>query len=83
VSYYFTTAGFYTRGTVQPEADGRLRARDTVVGTSEGAEEVEATYELLADGRLRVVTRMRRAGEWDAPRERIYVEDPGAKVVLP
>jgi hypothetical protein len=82
-SYYFTTAGFYTRGTIVPEADGKLLARETVLGAAGGAQEVEARYELLADGKMRVVTRMKRQGGWDAPRERIYSEEPTAKVILP
>ena len=50
---YVTTGGFYTTGTIEPEAGG-FKSRETVHGTTGGVREVEATSRVLPDGRLHV-----------------------------
>ena len=82
VYYYFTTAGFYTNGTMRFDDDGRLQSRETVAGDAGGVTEVRGTQEILPDGRLSVKTRMLRNGEWEDRGEVIYVEDATAKIVL-
>lgn len=79
--FYFTTAGFFTRGTMRFE-EGRLSSREVVTGGG-GVSEVEATQEVLPDGRLRVVTRMLRDGVWEDRGEVLYSEAPEARLVLP
>lgn len=83
VYYYFTTAGFYTHGTFRVDEEGRLHSREVVTGNEAGIREVEATQEVLPDGRMRVRTRMLRGDAWEDRGEVIYVEAPDAKVALP
>ncbi len=81
VYYYFTNAGFFTEGTMEFD-NGKLTSREAVQGHAGGVTEVEATQEVLADGRLRVRTRMLRDGIWETRPETIYERDPAASVVL-
>jgi hypothetical protein len=83
VYFYFTTAGFYTQGTMSFDAEGRLVSREAVTGNEAGVTDVEATQELLPDGRMRVRTRMKRDGAWEDRGEVYYSVDPDAEVVLP
>lgn len=79
VSYYFTTAGFYTTGTLRME-DGAIVFREVVKGAAGGVTEVEAVSRLLPDGRLHVKSRHLKNGRWEDGRETYYVEDPKAVV---
>jgi hypothetical protein len=81
VYYYFTTAGFYTTGTLT--VDGRrFVSRETVTGNAQGITEVEAVTELLPDGRMRTTARYLKNGQQVGGREATYVEDPKAQVVF-
>ncbi len=79
---YFTTAGFYTTGTMEFDAEGRLHSREKVTGNQDGVTEVQATMELTEDGGMRVVTRMLRDGEWEDRGDVVYRVDPAAEVIL-
>jgi hypothetical protein len=79
VYFYFTTAGFYTTGTMKVK-DGVLTSHETVKGSAGGISEVEATHRLLPDGRLHVKSRYLKNGRWEDGRETYYVEDPQAVV---
>ena len=79
VYYYFTTAGFYTTGTLRAE-DGAIVSHETVKGSAGGISEVKAVSRLLPDGRLHVKTRHLKNGQWEDGRETHYVEDPRAVV---
>jgi hypothetical protein len=79
VYYYFTTAGFYTTGTMSLE-DGAIVSHEVVKGSAGGIAEVKATSRLLPDGRLHVRSRHLRNGQWEDGRETFYVEDPQAVV---
>jgi hypothetical protein len=79
VSYYFTTAGFYTVGTVSVE-DGAFVFHEVVKGSAGGVTEVKATSRLLPDGRLLVKSQHLKDGKWEDARETYYVEDPQALV---
>jgi hypothetical protein len=79
VYYYFTTAGFYTTGTLRAE-DGAIVSHETVKGSAGGISEVKAVSRLLPDGRLHVKTRYLKNGQWEDGRETHYVEDPQAVV---
>jgi hypothetical protein len=80
VSYYFTTAGFFTEGMIEIN-DGRLVHREVVHGQQPGVSEVESVNE-LRDGRMYVKSRFLRNGEWVDAHEITYVEAAEAKVVL-
>jgi hypothetical protein len=79
VYYYFTTAGFYTTGTMSVE-DGAIVSHEIVKGAAGGVAEVKATSRLLPDGRLHVKSRYLKNGQWEDGRETYYVEDPTAVV---
>lgn len=79
VYYYFTTAGFYTTGTLKAE-DGAIVSHEIVKGAAGGVAEVKATSRVLPDGRLHVKSRYLKNGEWVDGRETYYVEDPQAVV---
>jgi hypothetical protein len=79
VYYYFTTAGFYTSGTMKAEA-GALVAHELVTGEADGITEVKSTSRLLPDGRLHVLSRYLKNGQWVEGREVHYSEDKDAVV---
>lgn len=79
VYYYFTTAGFYTTGTLRAE-DGAIVSHERIKGAAGGISEVKAVSRLLPDGRLQVKSRHLKNGQWEAGRETFYVEDPQAVV---
>ena len=81
VYYYFTTAGFYTTGTMRVE-DGVLVSREVVTGGTDGITEVKGTMGVRPDGRMHVKTQYLKSGGWVDGRDMDYVEDPQAVVRL-
>jgi hypothetical protein len=79
VYFYFTTAGFYTTGTLREE-DGAIVAHETVKGDADGVSEVKAVFRVLPDGRLHAKTRYLKQGQWVDARDMHYVEAPTAVV---
>ena len=79
VFHYFTTAGFFTHGTIQV-TDGKMTSREAVTGNANGITEVEATSEVLPDGRLKTAARYLQNGAWVPGHEILYREDPAAEV---
>lgn len=79
IYFYFTTAGFYTRGTITVE-DGKIISHEIVTGNPNGVTEVKGISELLPDGRLWVRTQYLQNGNWVPGRETFYVEAPEAEV---
>jgi hypothetical protein len=79
VYYYFTTAGFYTTGTMRAQ-DGAIVSHEVVKGKAGGITEVKATSRLLPDGRLHVKSRHLKNGQWEDGRETFYALDPQAVV---
>jgi hypothetical protein len=76
---YFTTAGFYTTGTLHSEA-GTLYFHEIVRGTTAGVREVKSSSRVLPDGRLHVKSRHLKDGQWVDGHEVHYAEDPKAVV---
>lgn len=81
VFVYFTTAGFYTQGTMKWQ-DGKMVSHETVTGNEQGITEVRATGEVLPDGRLHSKSEYFQSGKWVPGHEVFYKEDPDAKVVF-
>ena len=81
VFYYFTTAGFYTTGTMRAE-DGGIVSHEVVKGNADGVTEVKATFRTLPDGRLHVKTLYLKQGKWVDGRDMHYTEAPGAVVTF-
>jgi hypothetical protein len=79
VYYYFTTAGFYTTGTIHPEGDG-FTSHEIVKGDASGVTEVKAEFRLQPDGRLHAHSEYLKQGKWVEGRDMDYVETPDAKV---
>ena len=79
VFYYFTTAGFYTTGTVSTEGDA-LVTLETVKGNADGISQVKGITRVLPDGRMHVRTQYLKNGAWTDGRDWHYSEAPGAEV---
>ena len=79
--YYFTTAGFFTNGTITFE-DGKYVSHEMVNGAAQGITEVKSISEILPDGRMKGKSQYLKNGVWVDGREFTYVEDPGAVVVV-
>ena len=77
--HYFTTAGFFTTGTMT-HADGKYSSLEKVTGDASGTTEVRATYERRGDGSLLSKVDYFRNGAWTPGREIAYVEDATAEV---
>ena len=80
VYWYFTTAGFYTQGTMKHE-DGKWIGHETVTGQS-NVSEVKSTSQILPDGRLHTKAQYLKDGKWVEGREVFYKEAPEAKVIF-
>lgn len=71
VFYYFTTAGFYTQGTMSVLSPTQFVAYETVTGSKEGITKVKSTSD-FKDGQFIVSTSYLKKGEWTKPEKRIY-----------
>lgn len=79
--HYFTTAGFFTQGTIQVEGN-RMISHEVVTGSDEGITEVKATTELLPDGRMQSKSRYLKKGEWVDGHSVTYQVTPEAEVIF-
>jgi hypothetical protein len=79
IYHYFTTAGFYTTGTMS-HAGGKFTSHEKVIGSANGVTEVRATCEVRSDGTLFSKAEHLKNGEWSDGREVVYREDPNAEV---
>ncbi len=82
IYFYFTTAGFYTTGTIVAD-DGMFVSHEEVVGSTEGVTAVRSTSRILDDGRLESHSEYLKNGEWVPGHGVVYEEDPTAEVVFP
>ncbi|MFO0035556.1 MAG: hypothetical protein ACK55S_10145 [Planctomycetota bacterium] len=80
-SWYFTTAGFHTEGSLTIE-DNRLVSSEKVTGNENGITEVKATSELKSDGQLAVKSEYFAKGSWVPGHTINYKETPDAKVIF-
>src|SRR5439155_13537205 len=71
VYYYFTTAGFFTTGTMR-FTEGKFTSHELVKGGSDGISEVRAVGELLADGKFQNKSEYLKEGKWVAGHEVLY-----------
>ncbi len=81
VFFYFTTAGFFTQGTIKFENDKYI-SHEYVTGNKQGITEVKATGEKLPDGTMHTKSLYLKEGKWVDGHEIIYEEDPNAKVIF-
>jgi hypothetical protein len=81
IYYYFTTAGFYTRGVIEPTAGG-YRSTEAVTGSEHGTTEVAATTTRIDAEHFTVSSRYLQNGEWVPGHEVSYELSPDAQVVF-
>ena len=81
VSWYFTTAGFYTQATLHFEDENLISIED-VTGNENGITQVKAIIEFLPNGHLHNTSQYLMHGNWVAGHEIYYKEDPYAKVLF-
>ena len=71
VFYYFTTAGFYTQGTMEAISDTEFVAYEDVNNNKDGITKVKSTSR-FASGQFTVTTQYLKNGEWTKPQARVY-----------
>lgn len=81
VYFYFTTAGFYTNGTMTFE-EGKVISHEYVTGNQNGITEVKSIAEILPDGKLHNKSQYFQNGQWVDGHEITYEEAPNAKVIF-
>ena len=81
VSWYFTTAGFYTQATVILE-DDKLVSHEKVTGNVNGITEVKSTMQLLSNGQLHTISEYLQNGMWIDGHEIYYKKTPEAQVIF-
>ncbi len=81
VSWYFTTAGFYTQATLHFE-DEKLISIEDVTGNENGITQVKAIISLLPDGELINSSKYFMNGSWVDGHKIHYKEVPDAQVVF-
>ena len=63
--YYFTTAGFYTHGTMQFDANlGQIVAVEKVENNQNGITEVKSYSRIMPDGTMQVKSTYLQNGQW-------------------
>ncbi len=76
--YYFTTAGFYTKGEVT--FDGQIFiSKEEVSGSKEGITEVKAKAWIQKDGSMRTESQYLKHGKWVEGHSAVYREIFGAE----
>ncbi|WP_199886091.1 hypothetical protein [Pseudoalteromonas sp. T1lg23B] len=77
VFFYFTTAGFYTQGTMEVQDDGSFVAYEDVAGNQDGITQVKSTSRFV-DGQMEVSTQYLKHGTWTHPEKRRYTRSSKA-----
>lgn len=81
VYYYFTTAGFFTTGTMKFE-NNKMIGHEYVKGEAGGTSEVQSIGEITPDGKMISKAQYLKNGKWEPGHEVTYVEDPTAQVIF-
>lgn len=71
VFYYFTTAGFYTQGTIEVLSDNSFVAYEDVTGNQDGITKVKSTS-TMSPQKLIVATSYFKNGHWTKEEKRSY-----------
>ncbi|WP_404343622.1 hypothetical protein [Pseudoalteromonas mariniglutinosa] len=71
VFYYFTTAGFYTQGTMKVLSPTQFIAYENVTGSKEGITKVKSISE-FKDDKFIVATSYLKKGQWTKAEQRTY-----------
>ena len=81
VTYYFTTAGFYSEGSLRFE-EGKIFSHEYIHGNLKGITQVKSLTNILSDGRLHVRSEYLKDGNWIGGHEFYYKEAPEEEVML-
>jgi hypothetical protein len=81
IFFYFTTAGFYTQGTIAFE-EGAFISHEKLTGNEDDISAVKAISKILPDGRMHSKSQYLKNGDWVDGHEIYYAEDPSAEVVF-
>ncbi|MEL0640790.1 hypothetical protein V6260_09265 [Pseudoalteromonas aliena] len=71
VFYYFTTAEFYTKGTMKVLSPTQFVAYENVTGSQDGITKVKSMSE-LKDDKFVASTSYLKKGDWTRPEQRMY-----------
>jgi len=81
VYYYFTTAGFFTNGTMTLKGNKWI-SHEYVTNNANGITEVRSTSEFLTDGSLHTVAEFLKDGKWIHGHTIHYVPSPESQVIF-
>jgi hypothetical protein len=77
--WYFTTAGFFTQGTMSMEGNS-WSSIEEVTGNANGITQVKSTSKILDNGNLQVKAEFFADGKWTPGHEILYEPAPTAEV---
>ncbi len=81
VYFYFTTAGFYTRGSLTVSGE-QLISEEEVTGNANGITRVRSISILTPEGKLQVASEYLQNGQWTPGHAVTYTESPDAEVLF-
>tara|TARA_B100001750_G_C15396117_1_gene540127 strand:+ start:100 stop:612 length:513 start_codon:yes stop_codon:yes gene_type:complete len=81
VSWYFTTAGFYTQADIEID-DGKIIFIEEVTGNQNGITKVKSITQLLPNGEKHTKAQYLQNGKWIDGHEIYYKEDSSAKIIF-
>ena len=81
VSWYFTTAGFYTQAEVQV-GDNKISVIEKVKGSQNGISEVKSTTDFFLNGDKETKAHYLQNGKWIEGHSIFYKESPQSKVLF-
>lgn len=82
VYYYFTTAGFYTHGTMSIDSNTKLlTAEETVENNAKGITKVRSSSK-LSENTLSTTSEYLQQGKWVAGHSAVYQAAPDAQVLF-
>lgn len=79
--YYFTTAGFFTHGTMTVENEKYI-GHEYVEGNAQDITEVKSISEFMEDGSIKATSLYLKNGEWVKGHEIIYKEEADAELIF-
>ena len=81
ISWYFTTAGFYTQADVEID-DGKIVILEKVTGNQNGITKVKSITQLLPNGENHTKAQYFQNGKWIDGHDIYYKESPKAKIIF-
>lgn len=79
--YYFTTAGFMTKGTMKFE-QGKVLCEEEVIPALNGLTKIKAVMQLVDGKKMHVKSEHWKDGAWTPGHEITYEQAPGAQVLF-